>query len=322
VRKTGKLPQRTLDERLKVFGITADRSYMNSNSVNGDSTLTDLPALAKTPYRDRRSLVLSSVVAQIGTVAVAALFFSRGQQGLTVATIAVRSLWLYGAFTVIGLAKQFGTSWTAMAEQDLAPTNDAESPIVTMRHLGFAWGASAVVQAVGVLSGFGRPLLITVALCDFALRVVAFERARTLKRQLNMAAPNPLVLSGLIRVIAGIAMLFGIMAFGYSGTELPLAECAAALFAVSWADLALPKRLTMLTKPENIKVAQASPAIQVADEQVIDLRTNEDQILVLDEPAFAGPSWLSTDSSAAIELHDEQITLAMPDTDAKQKSLQ
>ncbi len=309
---------------------------MNLNSVNGDSTMTDIHEPVAAPYRDRRSLLISSVIAQIGTVAMAALFFSRGQQGTAIATIAVRSLWLYGAFTLIGLAKQFGTSWTKVAAKnpatiaraqilgsDSPTTND--SPITTLRHLGYAWGASAVVQAIGVLSGFGRPLLLTVGVCDFALRVLAFERARTVKRQLRLAAPNPLVLSGLIRVVAGIVMLFGIMAFGYSGSEFLLAECAAALFAVVWSDLALAKRLTMLTTTANVTVVEAAPIIDVTDEQVIDLRANDDRVLVLDEPVYAsGDASLATleNSNAAIELRDERITLAMPDTEVKQKSMQ
>jgi hypothetical protein len=313
----------------------ADRSSMNGNSVNGNSVDTSSAnavsnqsesnqtgskhtELSSAPYQDRRSLAISSFAGTVGAGAMIAMFAVGAERASTTASIAVRSIWLYGAFTVIGLAKQFSGSQWAKRDDTAAIGDNDDNPTKALRHLGFAWAASAVMQAVGVLGSFGRPVMVSIAVCDLALRVFAWERARSVKRGLRLASPNPLVLSGLIRTVAGVAALFGIVAFNYSGTEFLLAECAAGIFAVVWSDIALPKRLSMLaqqalatettvaeTPSLEATLSDVAPAPVAQADTIIDLRSSN--------PV----------DNAAIELNDEQhVTLALPDTSAKKTALQ
>jgi hypothetical protein len=304
---------------------------MNTTSVNGasntDAATTDavgVPFSKQNPFRDRRSLALSSLVSTVATMGVAALFMANGDKATTTAAIVVRSIWLYGAFTVLGLVKQFGASWAKTESDDQNETGG--SPIQALRHIGFAWAASAVIQAVSVLTSFSRPILLTVAVCDLALRVFAWERARAVKRGLHLASPNPLVLSGFVRTVAGVMMLFALTAFNYSGNEFLLAECAAGIFAVMWSDMALSKRLSMVAPAATSTAAStvaltasvAVPAVAVASAKatVIDLtaglETEVKAETVIDLRS-------TTNAPAAIELDEHSVTLALPDTQVKTK---
>jgi hypothetical protein len=153
----------------------------------------------------------------------------------------------------------------------------------TLRALSAVWIASVLAQGLSLATAFAKPLLIAIALSDFALRAVAFAHARSATMQLHRSPANTLVVGSIVRLATGAMMVSfaasGATRFSMNAGMIVVAELGATLLAAVFVETSLPKHFAAKTLqtstvslPETQAVAVTHETTDDSIDVVLDLR--------------------------------------------------
>ena len=133
----------------------------------------------------------------------------------------------------------------------------------TLKTMAAVWLVSVMAQGLSFATAFAKPLLIAIALVDFALRSAAFAQARSVTTQLHRSAANTLVIGSIARLAAGAMMITlaasGATRFSTSAGMIIVAELGATLLAASFVEMSLPKHFAAKSlQTTNIATSDAT----------------------------------------------------------------
>ncbi len=133
----------------------------------------------------------------------------------------------------------------------------------TLKTMAAVWLVSVMAQGLNFATAFAKPLLIAIALVDFALRSAAFAQARSVTTQLHRSAANTLVIGSIARLAAGAMMITlaasGATRLSTSAGMIVVAELGATLLAASFVEMSLPKHFAAKSlQTTNIATSDAT----------------------------------------------------------------
>jgi hypothetical protein len=219
---------------------------------------------------NRTELLTGLGAALIGTGIAAFVLRVKGTSSINTLSFVGRGVALYAAFQLVPFfRKHVDTKLNR-----------------TLKTMAAVWVVSVLAQGLSLATAFAKPLLITIAMVDFALRAVAFAQARSVTLQLHRSAANTLVIGAMARLATGAMMITlaasGATRFSTSAGMIVVAELGATLLAAAFVEMSLPKHFAakalQTATAEQAQVIEAPTTIETAADE-----SNSDSIdVVLD----------------------------------------
>jgi hypothetical protein len=184
---------------------------------------------AKTNREGTLELLKGLGISLVGAGVAAAVLRSKGTSSINTLSFAGRGIALYAAFQLVPFFRKHVD----------AKLNR------TLKAMAAVWVASVLAQGLSLATAFAKPLLITIALVDFALRAIGFAQARAVSSQLDRSVANTLVIGSMARLATGAMMVTmaasGATRFSTSAGLIIVAELGATLLAAAFVEMSLPK---------------------------------------------------------------------------------
>ena len=191
---------------------------------------------AKTKLEGSSELLTGLGVSLIGTGIAAFVLRSQGTGSINALSFVGRGVALYAAFQLVPFVRKHVD----------AKLNR------TLKAMAVVWVVSVLAQGLSLATAFAKPLLITIAMVDFAVRAVAFAQARSVTNQLHRSAANTLVIGSIARLATGALMISlaasGATRLSTSAGMIVVAELGATLLAAAFVEMSLPKHFASKLK--------------------------------------------------------------------------
>jgi hypothetical protein len=220
--------------------------------------------------REGTSELLSGLgISLIGAGIAAFVLRSKGTSSITTLSFVGRGVALYAAFQLVPFfRKHIDTKLNG-----------------TLRAMAAVWIASVLAQGFSLATAFAKPLLITIALADFALRAVAFAQARSATMQLHRSPANTLVIGSIIRLATG-AMLISLAAsgatrFSMSAGMIVVAELGATLLVAVFVEMSLPKHFAAKALQSSNAAQSETQSTPTADQSAESMESADHSINVV-----------------------------------------
>jgi hypothetical protein len=208
---------------------------------------------------NRTELLTGLGAALIGTGIAAFVLRARGTSSITALSFVGRGVALYAAFQLVPFfRKHVDTKLNR-----------------TLKTMAAVWVVSVLAQGLSLATAFAKPLLITIAMVDFALRAVGFAQARSVTMQLHRSAANALVIGSIARLATGAMMITlaasGATRFSISAGMIVVAELGATLLVAAFVEMSLPKHFAA----KALQTVTAEQAQIIEDSQTIENGSDE-----------------------------------------------
>ena len=254
---------------------------------------------AKTKLEGSSELLTGLGVSLIGTGIAAFVLRSQGTGSINALSFVGRGVALYAAFQLVPFVRKHVD----------AKLNR------TLKAMAVVWVVSVLAQGLSLATAFAKPLLITIAMVDFAVRAVAFAQARSVTNQLHRSAANTLVIGSIARLATGALMISlaasGATRLSTSAGMIVVAELGATLLAAAFVEMSLPKHFASKTQQSTIEANAQTITIAPEAEQIkaTDTSTDDTIDVVLDlRHAEAAQQPVLGDTIVDLREHAEAVT--------------
>ncbi len=218
---------------------------------------------ARTNHNGTSELRSGLGISLIGAGIAAFVLWSQGTSSINMLSFVGRGVALYAAFQLVPFFRKHVD----------AKLNR------TLRAMAAVWVVSVLAQGLSLATAFAKPLLITIALIDFALRAVAFAQARFVTSQLQRSVANTLIIGSIARLATG-AMMISMAAAGTSRLStavgmIVVGELGATLLGATFVEMSLPKHFAAKSAQSSTVIDSPTEVDATADDAldvVLDLR--------------------------------------------------
>jgi hypothetical protein len=246
---------------------------------------------------NRSELLTGLGAALIGAGMAAFVLRAKGTSSITTLSFVGRGVALYASFQLVPFfRKHIDTKLNR-----------------TLKIMAAVWIVSVLAQGLSLATAFAKPLLVTIALVDFALRAIAFAQARSVTLQLHRSVANTLVIGSIARLATGAMMITlaasGATRFSNSAGMIVVAELGATLLAAAFVEMSLPKHFAA-------KALQSSTVAAAVDTGTVNgeaIENGESIGIVADQPIASIDSIDSIDVVLDLR-HAEAIQASGTDT--------
>jgi hypothetical protein len=258
-------------------------------------TISETTVASPEGHEAKTELLTGLGISLVGAGIAAFVLRSQGTASINALSFVGRGVALYAAFQLVPFVRKHVD----------AKLNR------TLKAMAAVWVMSVLAQGLSLATAFAKPLLVTIAMVDFALRAVAFAQARSVTNQLRRSAANTLVIGSIARLATGALMISlaasGATRLSTSAGMIVVAELGATLLAAVFVEMSLPKHFA--AKAQQSSTMATSEAMTDEVTQAASVTSDDSIDVVLDLRHTDAPQQPAlTDTVVDLREHVEAAT--------------